>query len=39
VEKVRWALFERDYADPLASQPEHAAKLSHWQLPYPDIAT
>jgi hypothetical protein len=33
------ALFERDYAEPLAFQREYAAKLSHWQLPYPDIAT
>jgi hypothetical protein len=33
------ALFERDYAEPLAFQREYAAKLSHWTLPYPDIAT
>jgi hypothetical protein len=33
------ALFERDYAEPLAFQREFAAKLSHWSLPYPDIAT
>jgi hypothetical protein len=33
------ALFERDYAEPLAFQREYAAKLSHWKLPYPDIAT
>jgi len=33
------ALFERDYAEPLAFQKEFAARLSHWTLPYPDIAT
>ncbi len=33
------ALFERDYAEPLAFQREYAARLRHWQLPYPDIAT
>ena len=33
------ALFERDYAEPLAFQREYAARLSHWSLPYPDIAT
>jgi hypothetical protein len=33
------ALFERDYAEPLAFQREYAVKLSHWNLPYPDIAT
>src|SRR5215472_383098 len=33
------ALFERDYAEPLAFQREYAARLSHWRLPYPDIAT
>lgn len=33
------ALFERDYEEPLAFQREFAAKLSHWSLPYPDIAT
>jgi hypothetical protein len=33
------ALFERDYAEPLGFQLEFAARLSHWQLPYPDIAT
>ncbi len=33
------ALFERDYAEPLAFQREYATKLSHWKLPYPDIAT
>jgi hypothetical protein len=33
------ALFERDYAEPLGFQREFAARLSHWSLPYPDIAT
>jgi hypothetical protein len=33
------ALFERDYDEPLAFQREYATRLSHWQLPYPDIAT
>jgi hypothetical protein len=33
------ALFERDYAEPLAFQREFAASLSHWSLPYPDIST
>jgi hypothetical protein len=33
------ALFERDYAEPLGFQREFAARLSHWDLPYPDIAT
>ena len=33
------ALFERDYPEPLAFQREYAARLSHWSLPYPDIAT
>ena len=33
------AIFERDYAEPLAFQREYAARLSHWSLPYPDIAT
>ena len=33
------ALFERDYAEPLAFQKEYAQKLQHWALPYPDIAT
>jgi hypothetical protein len=33
------AMFERDYAEPLAFQREYAVKLSHWRLPYPDIAT
>jgi hypothetical protein len=33
------ALFERDYAEPLAFQREFAASLSHWTVPYPDIST
>ncbi len=33
------ALFERDYAEPLAFQKEYAARLSHFSLPYPDIST
>jgi hypothetical protein len=33
------ALFERDYAEPLAFQREFAVNLSHWTLPYPDIST
>ncbi|HEX9038637.1 MAG TPA: hypothetical protein VF808_16775 [Ktedonobacterales bacterium] len=33
------ALFERDYAEPLAFQREYARKLAHWSLPYPDITT
>jgi hypothetical protein len=33
------ALFERDHPEPLGFQREYAARLSHWQLPYPDIAT
>jgi hypothetical protein len=33
------ALFERDYAEPLAFQREYATRLSHWSLPYPDITT
>jgi hypothetical protein len=33
------ALFERDYAEPLAFQREYAERLKHWSLPYPDITT
>jgi hypothetical protein len=33
------ALFERDYAEPLAFQREYGQKLKHWSLPYPDITT
>jgi hypothetical protein len=33
------AMFERDYDEPLGFQLEYAQKLSHFSLPYPDIAT
>jgi hypothetical protein len=33
------AMFERDYDEPLAFQKEYAQRLSHFSLPYPDIAT
>ncbi len=33
------ALFERDASEPLGYQLAFAARLAHWQLPYPDIAT
>ena len=33
------ALFERDYAEPLAFQREYATRLGHWSVPYPDIST
>lgn len=33
------AMFERDYAEPLAYQMWYGAQLSHMSLPYPDIAT
>lgn len=33
------AMFERDYAEPLGFQKEYAARLAHFSLPYPDIAT
>ncbi|HEX8729729.1 MAG TPA: hypothetical protein VF739_13950 [Ktedonobacterales bacterium] len=33
------ALFERDYAEPLAFQREYGRKLQHWSLPYPDVTT
>ena len=33
------AMFERDYAEPLGFQREYAARLGHFKLPYPDIAT
>jgi hypothetical protein len=33
------ALFERDYEEPLGFQREFASRLSHWELPYPDIST
>ena len=33
------AMFERDHAEPLGFQLEYAQRLSHYTLPYPDIAT
>ena len=33
------ALFERDYDEPLAFQKLYAQNLSHFSMPYPDIAT
>lgn len=33
------AMFERDYLEPLGFQKEYAARLAHFSLPYPDIAT
>jgi hypothetical protein len=33
------ALFERDHIEPLGFQREYAQRLSHFALPYPDIAT
>jgi len=33
------ALFERDYAEPLAFQREYAQRLQHFSLPYPDVTT
>ncbi|GAA0398722.1 hypothetical protein Acor_34030 [Acrocarpospora corrugata] len=33
------ALFERDYAEPLAFQKEYGARLARFSLPYPDIST
>jgi len=33
------AMFERDYAEPLAFQRKFGADLSHFNLPYPDITT
>ncbi|MGH3423261.1 MAG: hypothetical protein ACRDO8_00955 [Nocardioidaceae bacterium] len=33
------AMFERDYPEPLGFQKEYAARLAHFTLPYPDIAT
>ncbi|MEV4618451.1 hypothetical protein AB0J74_06990 [Asanoa sp. NPDC049573] len=33
------AMFERDHAEPLAFQKQYAARLAHFDLPYPDIAT
>ena len=33
------AMFERDYPEPLGYQLEFAQRLSHFNLPYPDIST
>jgi hypothetical protein len=33
------AMFERNYAEPLAFQKEYARRLAHFSLPYPDITT
>jgi hypothetical protein len=33
------AMFERDHPEPLGFQLEYARRVSHVQLPYPDIAT
>ncbi len=33
------AMFERDHSEPLAMQLDYGAKLAHFSLPYPDIAT
>jgi len=33
------AMFERDHEEPLGFQLAYAARLSHFDLPYPDIAT
>jgi len=33
------AMFERDFAEPLAYQHAYAEALAHWKLPYPDYAT
>ena len=33
------AVFERDHAEPLGFQLEYARRLSHFELPYPDITT
>ena len=33
------AMFERDHHEPLAYQKQYGARLSHFALPYPDIAT
>ncbi len=32
-------MFERDHTEPLGFQLEYAHRLSHYTLPYPDIAT
>jgi hypothetical protein len=33
------AVFERDHAEPLGFQLEYARRLSHFEMPYPDITT
>lgn len=33
------AMFERDHEEPLGYQLDYARKLSHFELPYPDITT
>ena len=33
------AMFERDHPEPLAYQKQYGARLRHFDLPYPDIAT
>jgi hypothetical protein len=33
------AMFERDFDEPLGMQLDFAARLQHFDLPYPDIAT
>ena len=33
------AMFERDHDEPLAYQKQYGARLAHFDLPYPDIAT
>ncbi|MBO0840453.1 MAG: hypothetical protein J2O49_06515 [Sciscionella sp.] len=33
------AMFERDHEEPLAMQRDYAARLAHFNLPYPDIST
>ncbi|HLH57921.1 MAG TPA: hypothetical protein VKV33_02095 [Streptosporangiaceae bacterium] len=33
------AMFERDFPEPLSMQRDYAARLAHFDLPYPDIAT
>ncbi len=32
-------MFERDHSEPLAMQLDYAARLAHFNRPYPDIAT
>ncbi|WP_422770018.1 hypothetical protein ACN28C_25280 [Plantactinospora sp. WMMC1484] len=33
------AMFERDHDEPLGFQKQYAARLAHFSMPYPDIAT